>query len=328
MYNAKLGGPAEGPSGLFAQTRCRQLWLEWLAQMVRRWRDRPNIIAWELFSELDLVTGAEERAALEFVQRSSSAVRKMDPSGRPVTVSLSGIREWPSVFSDDAVDLIQVHPYANHPKYRGQLDRMIIESVRARAKRYKKPVLIGESGFDGRPPSDGTLDIAARAEIGLRHAIWAAVVSGAMNGRMLWWGDGYDQYQKPDPELRKRYALLAKPAARFVSNVDWSDFKPIEVKSSPQLYGAAIGQEQKAVAWFRDAQCIGPDWPTRRLARQRVTLLAPGQTDRWRVAVYDPITLRLLDEVEVEREAGPLHVELPEFEDAIVLELTCDEMRK
>ena len=149
-----------------------------------------------------------------------------------------------------------------------------------------------------------------------------------MNGRMLWWADGFDQYQKPDPELRKRYALLAKPAARFVNNIDWSDFKPIQVKSSPQLYGAAIGQEERVVAWFRDAQCIGPDWPTRHLARLRVTLLVPGQTDRWRVAVYDPVTLRLLDKGEVNREGCPLHVELPEFENAIVLELTRDETRK
>ncbi|HUT94853.1 MAG TPA: cellulase family glycosylhydrolase [Thermoguttaceae bacterium] len=327
MYNAKLGGPAKSPSELFAETRCQQLWLEWLAQMVRRWRNRPNIVAWELFSELDLVTGATEKTAFKFVQRASSAVRKMDPAGRPVTASLSGIQEWPSLFSDDAIDLIQVHPYANHHKYRGQLDRMIIESVRARTKRYKKPVLIGESGFDGGPPH-GTLDMAARAETGLRHAIWAAVVSGSMNGRMLWWGDGYDQYQKPDPELRKRYALLAKPAARFIRNIDWSDFKSIQVKSSPQLCGAAIGQKERVVAWFRDAQCIGPDWPTRHLTGQRVTLSVPGQTNHWRVAVYDPVTLRIVDKGEVNREGGSLHVELPTVEDAIVLELTRDETRK
>ena len=108
--------------------------------MVRRWRNRPNIVAWEIFSELDLVTGATEKSALKFVQRASGVVRKRDPAGRPVTASLSGIQEWPNVFSDDAIDLIQVHPYANHHKCRGQLDRMIIESVRA-ASVANKPFL-------------------------------------------------------------------------------------------------------------------------------------------------------------------------------------------
>lgn len=323
-YNAKFGGPAENPAELFEETPCQQLWLQWLGQLVRRWRDRPNIVAWEVFSELDLVTGSTEERALQFMQQASSVVRKMDPSGRPVTASLSGIGEWPELFADDAIDLVQIHPYTGGRKYHGQLDRQIIETVRARLNRYGKPVFIGESGFDGGPPRN-TLDVAERAETGLRHAFWASTVSGVMNGRMLWWGDGYDQYQKPDPDLRTRYALLAKPAAAFVRGIDYTGFKPIQSKSSPDLYGAAIGHAKMVIAWFRDSQCIGPNWPTRRLDGERVTLLVPGKTEGWRLAVYDPVTLRVVSEGVVHREGGALHMRLPVFEDAVVLKLTADE---
>ncbi len=323
-YNVELGGPAKTPSELYADTECRQLWLRWLGEVVRRWRSRPNIVGWELFSELNLVTGATEEAGLRFVREASRVVREMDPAGRPVTASLAGIGEWPRLFADDAIDWIQVHPYADSGRHPGQLDRMIINSVRQRAKRYGKPVFIGESGLDSGPPQ-GTLDSAERAEVGLRHAFWAAMVSGAMNGRMLWWGDGYDVFQKPDPELRKRFALLARPAADFARTIDRSGFEPVRVWPTPELYGAAIGQKRKAIAWFRDAQCIPPKWPTRRLAGQQVRLGIPGQAGCWRVAIHDPVTLRLLAELEADREEGHLPVVLPEFEDSIVLELTAVE---
>jgi len=132
-YNAARGGPARGPSDLLADTPTRRLWLAWMGALVRRWRGRPNLVGWEVFSELDLVTGATEEAGVRFMQRAAAVVRAADPSGRPVTASLSGIREWPGLFADPSIDLVQVHPYADHPQYRGQLDRMIIESVRARA---------------------------------------------------------------------------------------------------------------------------------------------------------------------------------------------------
>ena len=74
---------------------------------------------------------------------------------------------------------------------------MIIATVRQRLTRYGKPVLLGECGLDSAPPR-ATLEVAARAAVGSRHAIWAAVVGGALKGRMLWWQDGYDQFEKVD----------------------------------------------------------------------------------------------------------------------------------
>lgn len=41
---------------VFGVTPCRKQWLAWLEAMVTRWRKRKEIIAWEVFSELDLLT--------------------------------------------------------------------------------------------------------------------------------------------------------------------------------------------------------------------------------------------------------------------------------
>ena len=196
-YNAANGGPAAHPTDLLADTECRKLWLRWLGTLVARWHGRPNILGWEIFSELDLITGSSEAAGVAFTERAAAAIRAADPRKRPVTASLAGIHDWPKLSRSKALDFIQIHPYADGRRYRGNLDSLIIDTVRQRLRRYGRPVFIGESGLDSRG-LEGTLAEAPRAHVGIRHAIWAALVSGAMNGRMLWWQDGHDLFHDAD----------------------------------------------------------------------------------------------------------------------------------
>src|SRR5262249_56353494 len=113
-------------------------------------------------------------------------------------------------------------------------------------KNSGKPVLLGECGLDSPPPR-GTLDAAARAPVGVRHAIWASVVSGAMNGRMLWWQDGYDQFEKAD--LCRHYHEAAAPAASFVRGVDFAGFGLVACDLPAGLHGAVIGNEKTRLGW-------------------------------------------------------------------------------
>ncbi len=238
-YNARLGGPGANPADLLRDTPTQQLWLEWLGKLVTRWQQRPNILGWEPFSELNLITGASEAEAVDFVESAASVIRATDPLSRPITASLSGIRDWPSLSRSAAMDFIQIHPYANIQPYNGNLDEEILTVVRRRLRQYGKPVFIGESGLDSRAPVD-TLTVAPSAPAGINHAIWAAAVSGAMNGRMLWFEDGYDQYH-PGVDLRDRYKEASVPVVRFVRDVDYSGFQPIDLASGDDLKGAALG---------------------------------------------------------------------------------------
>jgi hypothetical protein len=316
--NAALGGPAARPVELLTDTPCRKLWLQWVEKLVRRWQGRWNMLGWEVFSELDLISGSSEDAATDFVERAAEVVRRADSRSRPVTASVSGIREWPALFRSDALDLLQVHPYADHPRFRGNLCDMVIESVRQRLERYGKPVLIGESGLDSRGVR-GTLVVAPRAHIGIRHAIWASVVSGAMNGRMLWWEDGYDQYERLD--VRTRYKNASAPVARFVEGVDFAGFRPVQVTATAGVSGAAIGHEQLVLGWFRDAQCGAPDWPTRRVEGEAVALRVPGSTRQWQVSFYDTVSADVVATQSVRGSAGEVRLLLPAFEDSIAFKM-------
>ncbi|MGD8238693.1 MAG: hypothetical protein PVH68_09090 [Armatimonadota bacterium] len=317
-FSAALHGPAEAPAELLQDTRCRVLWLQWLEKLVRRWQGRWNILGWEVFSELNLITGSSEDAALAFMDRAAAVVRGADSRARPVTASLAGIRGWPRLFRSDALDFLQVHPYANHPRFRGNLGNMIIRSVRQRLQRYGKPVLIGESGLDASGIQD-TLVVAPRAHVGIRHAIWASVVSGAMNGRMLWWEDGYDQYARLD--LRTRHRDASAPAARFVEGVDFARFTPVVATGSDGVSGAAIGNERVVLGWFRDAQCGAPDWPVRRVEGEIVVLRVRGSAPEWHVQFHDTGSGDVVTRRTVRGKGAEVSVPLPAFEESIAFKM-------
>jgi len=313
-FNAALGGPAATPADLFADTPCQQRWLTWVRRLVTRWQSRPEIVAWEIFSEVDLVTGATEASAAAFVTNAARVIRAADGMARPLTVSMSGVKDWPLVFGNPAIEITQVHPYAEVNG--GFLSDLLLVSVHERLRRYGKPVLLGESGLDARPPGD-TLTTAERAPVGIRHGIWAGMVSGALNARMLWWEDSYY------PPIVARYQEIAAPAARFVCGMDFTGVRPVEAVISDNLRGAAVGNARFILAWFRDAWCNPPTWPVRKLSHEIISFPDPGGSPSWQVQYVDPASGKLIAQRVITPANGRLVLTLPTFQDAIGIKVVA-----
>ena len=219
QLNAANGGPVEDPLDLFqAGSEAQQLWLAWMESLVQRWRGRTNILAWEIFSEVNCGT-ALEADGIDFINTAASRIRAVDP-GRLITASRCESGTWPHFYTQADIDFVQVHPYP----VSGQLDRNVLNLVRQVRSTYHKPVLIGESGLHFATPDieEGKMTVAENAGRGVRHAIWAGIVSGAMNGRALWWEDSFGIYF---PELSmgwlKQYSTIELPAVRFTQDVDF-----------------------------------------------------------------------------------------------------------
>ena len=314
-FNVERGGPARRPSELFDDSPCRRLWLKRLETFITRWSNRHAIVAWELFSELDLVTGATEQRAVEFVERAAAVVRAADPWKRPITASQCGIAEWPKLIKSTALDFNEIHPYADGT-LGGRLDDLILSAVRSRLATYGKPVLIGESGLNSGPPRE-TLEDAPCAAVGIRHAIWAAIVSGAMNGRALWWQDGYDQFEKA--ELCRHYHQAAMPAALLVRGIDFSGFVPVRCVLSTGLKGAVIGNDKVRLAWMRDVRCDPPDWPMLPVSGQTLTVNSFGLD--WQVEFFDTTTGEAIGKSQVTVRDQRLLILLPEFRGSIGVQL-------
>ena len=322
--NQANGGPVSSPGELFQKGSATQtMWMQWMQSLVKRWQGRKNILAWEIFSEVNLASGVTEPSGIDFVNTAAALIRAADPT-HPVTASLADTGTWPKFYSETAIDFINTHPYPSL----AQLDRSIISVVRNYLSTYKRPVLIGESGLNAATPdsADGKITIAKNASLGIQHAIWAAVVSGAMNGRALYWEDSFGIYF---PSLgipwMQKYETEELPAVNFVSDVDFSGFQPLPSTTSSGVWGAAVGNEKMALGWFRDAGSEPPDWPLQPVvSKQSVTVTVPGNASNWKVDFYstrDGTTI--LSSVTVSRTGSTVTILLPDFQDDIAFKMTA-----
>ncbi len=323
-------GPLTAPSDLFRSgSPAQTMWLNWVQSLVTRWHGRSNIAAWEIFSEINIAAGplggtnaeggVAEPVGVDFLNRAASIIRSADPEQRPLTLSLAGTYAqtdpWADFYHLDALDFIQIHPYTL------QLDRVLISDVRQKINRYNKPVLIGEAGLNAYPSAQ--ID---KGPLAIRHAIWAGLVSGAMNARGLWFEDGYVIYNLDRTaafQVLEKYAAAEQPAAAFVKEMDLSGFKPLDAQLSRQIFGAAIGNEKSAIGWFRDATCDPPNWDLQPVvSKQSVILTIPGQVANWRVDFYDTADgTRIISSADVVRQGSQIAIPLPDFKDDIAFKL-------
>jgi len=331
--NRANGGPVSSPTELFQSgSDTQKHWLAWVKTLVERWQGRRNIDAWEIFSEINIASGApgkteakggvDEATGVDFTNQAMAIVHTADSQHRPVTLSLAGTYsptdKWAEYYKLDSLDFIEIHPYSD------TLDRELVKEVQQYQAKYKKPVLIGESGL-------WSMTHNANASIGIKHAIWAGLVSGAMNGRDLWDNDGYAIYSisnRADAiQFMQAYATTERPVANFVRDVDFSNFQPLKSTSSAAVWGAAVGNENSVVGWYRDASCEPPDWKLKPvLSGQRVTITIPGRAANWRVDFFDTKTgIDLINSVTVARKGKTVTIPLPDFADDIAFRMSAQE---
>jgi hypothetical protein len=319
--NAANGGPAGSPAELFtAGSSTQRRWLDSTRTLVRRWQRRTNIAAWEIFSEVNIASGVTEATGVAFVDRAAATVRAADSLHRPVTASLAEVSGWTSLCTDPALDFNEVHPYPSS----GRLDTFLLGDVRGMLAACAKPVLIGESGLNAAPPAGSTLDTAPRAAIAIDHAIWAGLVSGAMDARALWWQDSVGQYfANLGLSWVRSYDRAELAASRFAARVDFSGFRPIDATMPSAIVGAALGNERAAIAWFRDVRSEPPDWPAGpAVTGSSVTLALPGTAGRWQVDAIDTSTgTTVIASATATRAGRTVTVALPDFSDGVALKL-------
>lgn len=315
--NEANGGPVRSPAELFQKGSATQtLWMQWMQTLVKRWQARRNILAWEVFSEVNLASGSTESSGIDFVNSAARLIRAADPTHRPITASLADVGNWPDFYRETSIDFINIHPYPPS----AQLDRSILTGVRNYITRYDRPVLIGESGLNAESPEK----YAPNAEVGVRHAIWAGIVSGAMNGRSLYWEDSFAMYF---PELGmpfvQKYNMEELPAVKFVSGVDFSGFAPVASTSTSGIWGAAIGNEQMVLGWYRDATSEPPDWKMQPvISKQTVTLSVSGSGHTWKVDFFDTHTgTDIVSSIAVLWDRDRVTIPLPDFTDDIAFKM-------
>jgi len=185
-WNSALGGPVANardffsdPEALAGQDRMRRY-------LVGRWAEHPAVLAWKLWSEINL-TAAGDRA-LAWHERAAADFHRLDPYAHPVTTHWAGDYRTPDrrIVRLPGLDMITIDAY--HDSGQG-IAELLRSSTLAQDGLgvFGKPILVAEYG--GNWNGTSVDQMAAELAIGP----WAALVTGHAGAPMLWWFEWVDQ---------------------------------------------------------------------------------------------------------------------------------------
>ncbi len=194
-YNAANGGPLDAPAQFFTDPTARALFERRLRYLVARYGYATNLLAWELWNEVDLADSPGAADLVDWHQSMARAIQDLDPARRPITTSLSGTPALLDLFLGTAlfrdlwllpeIAFTQVHLYSvvGLPLDFSHALPLLAEHM----GRYGKATLAGEAGVDFRGPAE---TLAADPEnVGVHDMLWSGALSGAFGTGMTWWWD-------------------------------------------------------------------------------------------------------------------------------------------
>jgi hypothetical protein len=234
-YNAENGGPCIVPADYLTNPRCRDLAAARHRYSVARWGWTPNLVAWEMWNEVDNLDGFTSEANAAWHKDLCGRLRTVDPWKHFVTSSWRDAQ----MFSLPEIDLVQAHSY-----WAAEYDaaQYALQDSNHLMRKYGKPFFFGEQGLNDR------FELDPEGKI-FHDALWASALSGAGGAGMHWhWNTYIEKYN-----LYRHYSALAK----FISVVDWPSrtWKSIELSrpNNPVCLNAyGVAASDRALVWIQD----------------------------------------------------------------------------
>lgn len=207
------------------QSTFRADYLPHVKRVVARFRDRPEIVVWELMNEPGCGKEGDSSSCLDaeygWVRETSEAIKALDPC-RPVSVGTIGATPWSPAGMDNfrrmhalpSVDIVSVHK---------EVEKEIVDESRI-ARELGKPYFVGEAYYrvyDDRCQPIRTelpevradaveMDIRRSLENGASgYLLWQYAAGPVDMGDQIQWFCGWYDYFRDDPTHRR------------IRSVDW-----------------------------------------------------------------------------------------------------------
>ncbi len=218
-WNAKNGGFLQTPQQFFTNPRAIALTKRILYYTIARWGYSPNIMAFELFNEVqwtDAFKAQDYSDIAAWHETMANFIKKHDPYRHLITTSSAADVPIDNPIWN-SVDYYQVHSYPSN----------LIAALGARsafgASTVKRPLFVGEYGADGSDAKG----------IGLHNGLWAGMMRFTSGAPCYWdWNtveanNLYDQYASASAFLAQsglplQYGLSNETLV--VSTPDLSDY--------------------------------------------------------------------------------------------------------
>ena len=188
-YHTVLG--LKQPHEFFSDQEARKTTKNFIRYIVARWGYSPNIMAWELWNEvnnidIDIPQNRFQRKVYKWHKEMADHIRSIDPFHHPVTTSLGKSEGMETMY--EHLDIVQTHNYQNIDKAvsKEQFSCKLYDLSQEAFGMYPdKPFFVGEFGF-------GSLNydrFKAKDPHGvdLHNALWSSLFSGSMGPASFWY---------------------------------------------------------------------------------------------------------------------------------------------
>ena len=306
-FNVKNGGFLNSCEEYFTDTRAKAAFKKLADYIVARWGYSPNILAWKLFTEVDL-TGTSYQfyttpPVTDWHREMARYIKSIDLHDHLITTHwmLSYKRINSSVAELPELDFLTTDAY-----YQGGGSRQMLALIRG-GHEYgvskRKPLLVTE--FGGSPYADNMENLMKQAHLG----IWAGFFCGSPVPPLFWWFALVDE--------KDMYGIYP-PLHRFGVDEDRRGMRTaVRELEAPALSINELRGPGNVLVWgFDSAYYFAEEEnvPAQEHAGVQldITALKPGkyEVEFWDVATGE-ITKR--ESVNVKARAPGVHLTLPPF---------------
>lgn len=323
-YSAKNGGPCQSMKDFFTSPEARRRFQARLRYIVGRWGYSPNIMAWELWNEINCVDRdvGGKPTLVPWNQAMCRYLKSVDPWCHLTTDSLGSTCLWEEMWRMPENEFAQMHGYyyfSEHAKEDAKdMAGFMIKWLDPIAG-FGKPYLFAEYGLVLDVPEIRELKDPDPTGIHLHNGLWAPLAHGAAGtGHPWYWG----QYIDP-----KDLYYHFKAVARFVEGIPWTTagFQKADVTSNRDdlrvlgLRGSALTIlwiQNRAHTWWNAAHdgVISP------IEGAEIEIAGMGDGAH-RVEFWDTYAGRISGAAEARAAAGVLRVPLPTIESDVALKI-------
>ena len=258
LQNESAGGPAKDMTEFFTLAKSKARYKRKLAWFAKRYRDEPAVFAWELWDEINEVSGGGWQA---WTEEMLQELHTLFPNHLAVQSvgNLDVYRKrllFATIWKLPENDFVEVHRFldrgADLEADRGPIDVMAADAIRtAAAIAPGKPVLLGETGAV-EPGQSGPSRLYEKDQLGsiLHDVLFAPFFAGSAGTGQIWHWYFYVEKQNLWGQFG-RFAEMVKgidpPAEGFVSGMLEQD----------RLRTYTLRGKHTFLAWCRDKEA---DW--------------------------------------------------------------------
>ena len=146
-YNARNGGPCKNTWDFFTNETAIAHTKNRFRYIIARWGYSKNILAWELFNEVNWMDDfmGHQKEAQDWHSDMADYLKSIDPYNHLVTTSFAYQNQDPMVWLDPNIDITQTHFYINT----SNIERALAGGNRQYLQDFGKPTINGEFGLGG-----------------------------------------------------------------------------------------------------------------------------------------------------------------------------------